>query len=431
MTDWNKMVGESLRSLARMHRIELDNGLTVCVVEERRTSLVTTALCYRAGTRDEPSGQEGLAHFLEHMMFKGSRRFAAGEVDRRTQALGGTNNAFTSHDSTVYEFSFASDRWVEALSIEADRMAGLLLEETEVAAERAVILEEISGAEDDPWDALEMEVREHFYGEHPYGRRVLGDRESVAAIGRTELEAFHRDFYRPAGAVLVVAGDVGERALEPIQSELGRLSSDGRLERPPLPASSAVVASRVERRRGDLARLLVALPAPGAGEADCAPLRLLLAILGSGRVSRLHRELVEEEQLCLSVFADLVETVGDGMALLGAELIPGVEPRLVEETLLRRLREAVDGPLLESELERAKQILLADWIFAHERVHQQAMTAALALALYSADYPEEHLRQIAEADRELLGEVGQRYLRPEQGGIVGWSLPESAPEVES
>lgn len=422
---------ESLRFLDRMHRVELDNGLTACVVEDRRTSLVTTALCYRVGTRDEPPGQGGIAHFLEHMMFKGSQRYGAGEVDRRTQALGGTNNAFTSHDCTLYEFSFASDRWVEALAIEADRMSGLTLERVEVDAERAVILEEVSLAEDDPWEALEMEVRDRFYGGHPYGRRVLGRRDSLTTIGREELEAFHHHFCRPANAVLVVAGDVGPEALESIRNELDGPGGDGSPDRAEVGRRPAVDRFRVERRRGDVARLLIALPAPGAGEDDCAPLRLLLAILGSGRASRLHHELVEERQLCLSVSADLVETVGEGSTLIGADLIPGVEPRLVEETILERLQKVVDGPISPAELERARQILLADWVFAHERVHQQAMTAALALALYTPEYPERHLRQIADSNVEQLREVGERYLRVDQVGVVGWSLPESSPGVES
>lgn len=422
---------ESLRFLDRMHRVELDNGLTACVVEDRRTSLVTTALCYRVGTRDEPPGQGGIAHFLEHMMFKGSQRYGAGEVDRRTQALGGTNNAFTSHDCTLYEFSFASDRWVEALAIEADRMSGLTLERVEVDAERAVILEEVSLAEDDPWEALEMEVRDRFYGGHPYGRRVLGRRDSLTTIGREELEAFHHDFYRPANAVLVVAGDVGPEVLESIRNELDDPGGNGSPDRAEVGRRPVVDRCRVERRRGDVARLLIALPAPGAGEDDCAPLRLLLAILGSGRASRLHHELVEERQLCLSVSADLVETVGEGSTLIGADLIPGVEPRLVEETILERLQKVVDGPISPAELERARQILLADWVFAHERVHQQAMTAALALALYTPEYPERHLRQIADSNVEQLREVGERYLRVDQVGVVGWSLPESSPGVES
>ena len=103
----------------------LANGLTVCLLTNRQAPVVTTALWYRAGSRDEPAGQGGVAHFLEHLMFKGSRRYGAGEIDRLTQALGGANNAFTSHDATAYHFNFARDRWHEVLAIEADRMAGL------------------------------------------------------------------------------------------------------------------------------------------------------------------------------------------------------------------------------------------------------------------------------------------------------------------
>jgi zinc protease len=276
-----------------------------------------------------------------------------------------------------------------------------------------------------------MEVRDRFYGGHPYGRRVLGRRDSLTTIGREELEAFHHDFYRPANAVLVVAGDVGPEVLESIRNELDDPGGNGSPDRAEVGRRPVVDRCRVERRRGDVARLLIALPAPGAGEDDCAPLRLLLAILGSGRASRLHHELVEERQLCLSVSADLVETVGEGSTLIGADLIPGVEPRLVEETILERLQKVVDGPISPAELERARQILLADWVFAHERVHQQAMTAALALALYTPEYPERHLRQIADSNVEQLREVGERYLRVDQVGVVGWSLPESSPGVES
>ena len=119
----------------------LDNGLTVCLLDVPGTGLVSTVLLYRAGTLLEPEGREGVAHFLEHMMFKGSPRYPSGEIDRLTLSLGGDNNAFTSHDCSVYHFSFAQDRWEEALSIESDRMGALLLDPTEVATEAGVILE--------------------------------------------------------------------------------------------------------------------------------------------------------------------------------------------------------------------------------------------------------------------------------------------------
>ena len=114
----------SLRSLpGNIHLERLDNGLTVCLLTNRQAPVVTSALFYRAGTRDEPAGHGGVAHFLEHMMFKGSAHYGPGEIDRRTQALGGSNNAFTSHDLTAYYFNFAADRWAEALAIEVDRAA--------------------------------------------------------------------------------------------------------------------------------------------------------------------------------------------------------------------------------------------------------------------------------------------------------------------
>ena len=245
---------------ARVER--LANGLTVCLLENRQAPLVTSALWYRAGTRDEDEAHLGAAHFLEHMMFKGSRRYGPGEIDRRTQALGGTNNAFTSHDSTAYYFSFASDRWREALDIEADRMRGLLLDPQEVASERQVIQEEIAMYEDDPWDALEIHALREFFGGHPYGRPVLGTRETVAATGVAELARFHREFYRPANAVLVVAGDVGPEALDAVEAAFADLGGPP-AERVRGPRGGVPPGlRRLERRHGEVPRMLLALPAP-------------------------------------------------------------------------------------------------------------------------------------------------------------------------
>ncbi len=173
--DGSDQAGVDLESwLGRPEVRVLANGLTVALLTSEAAPIVSTALWYRAGTAHEPVGQEGVAHFLEHMMFKGSRRFATGEVDRLTQATGGSNNAYTSHDATVYVFAFPSGRWRTALEIEADRMAGPTLDPAEVAAEREVILEEVAEIDDDPWGLLEMAVHEELFGDHPYGRRILG-----------------------------------------------------------------------------------------------------------------------------------------------------------------------------------------------------------------------------------------------------------------
>ena len=403
----------------------LANGLTVCLLENRRAPVVTTALFYRAGTRDEEPGQGGTAHFLEHMMFKGSCRYGPGEIDRRTQALGGVNNAFTGHDMTAYYFDFAPDRWQEALAIEADRMAGLTLDPEEVAFERQVILEEITMYEDEPWDALELAVQAALFGAHPYGRPVLGTREELASIGPAELARFHRRFYRPQEAVLVVAGDVGEEARGVVEEAFGAFPGEPPPERRRTPAPEPPRGlARLERRKGEVARLMLALPAPAATDPWHPTLRLALSILAAGRASRLYQALVDEGQLCAWVSVDLSEGLDPGFAALAAELVPGVAPAEVEEVLLRELSRLRQEEPTPAELERAQRIILADWVLGHERVHQQALLAGSSLALFDLDHPERQLRRLLEGDAGAVTEAARRWLDPGAGAVLGWSLPD-------
>ena len=414
----------ALPAAPRLER--LANGLTVCLVENRQAPIVTSALFYRAGTRDEPAGHGGVAHFLEHMMFKGSARYGPGEIDRRTQALGGVNNAFTSHDATGYYFNFAADRWTEALAIEADRMANLTLDPEQVASERQVILEEIAMYDSEPWDALETEVQAHLFPSHPYGRPVLGTREELIATGREELASFHGSFYRPDNGILVLAGDLGPDALDEVEKAMGWLTplppvSPPRQAVPPPVSPTSLV--RIERRKGEVARILLTMPAPPGSHPDHPPLKLLATVLAGGRASRLHRALVDEGQLCAFVTADVTESLDASQITIAAEVVPGVEPARVEAELLRLLEETVSAPPAADELERARQITTADWVFGHERVHQQALSAGLALAVFDLGHLDRHLRLLMEADADRVHEVASRYLRPERGGVLGWSLP--------
>ncbi len=408
------------RQLAR-----LANGLTVCVLENHQAPVVTTALCFRAGTRDDPPGHGGAAHFLEHMMFKGAARFGPGEIDRRTQALGGSNNAFTSHEATSYYFSFAADRWTEALAVEADRLTSLALDPKQVASERQVILEEIAMYESEPWDALEIAVQARLFRGHPYGRPVLGTRGELRATGREDLAGFQRRFYRPDNAVLVVAGEAAEDAvLAAVERFLGGLPPGAE----PRAGEAAPVSwpdgmARVRRRKGEVARLLLALPAPAGDHPDHAVMRLLAALLGSGRTSRLHRALVDDGQLCSSVETALTESLDASHLTIAAEVVPGVEPARVEGELLGQLAALVAAPPSAEEVERARRVALADWVLQHERVEQQALSLAVALALFDAEHLDTQMRLLLATGPEALHEAAERYLRPERGSVLGWSLP--------
>jgi zinc protease len=391
---------------------------------------VVTVLWYGVGAAHEEEGIAGVAHFLEHMMFKGSRRYGPGEVDRRTQALGGANNAFTSYDATAFYFSFAGDRWTEALDIEADRMAGLTLDPEEVDRERRVILEELSMYEEDPWDSLEFKTHRELYGAHPYGRRILGTRESLRRVEREVLREHHRRYYRPGNGVLVIAGDIDGSALGRVERHFGHLPADWESPRseslPPARFPEGLL--RVVQHKGDTPRILLVLPAPAAVNPDYAPLRLLLTVLAGGRASRLQRKLVDEEQICSSVSAGLTETVLPGAASIAAEVMPGVEPSRVEERILDEVERLASQPPSAQEVERARAVLLSDWVFGHERIDQRAFLAGLAETLFDSRYPLRHLERLGACLPSDLPELVHRYLRPAISGVLGWSLPDSERE---
>jgi zinc protease len=408
----------------------LPSGLVVGVLPSHRAPVVASALAYCAGARDEAPGVGGTAHFLEHMMFKGSAGFGPGEIDRQTRALGGNNNAYTSHDLTLYYFTFAADRWQRALDVEVDRMTGLLLDPQEVDSERQVIYEELAMYESEPWDALDDAVHAAFFPSHPYGRPVIGTRDQLASIDAQVLGAFHRRFYRPTGAVISVVGDVDVEAAHAAVAErfgdLGRSDHDGDLEaRPPVAVDDGFAGMRrVERRHGELARLLVALPAPAAGHDDHPILRLLLAILGSGRSSRLQRALVDDGQSCVWVSTDVHDSLDPGIATVAAEAVPGADPAAIEAEVCGQLARLVAEPPSADEIARAQRMLFADRLFGHEKVDQQSFLLATSLALFDLDFPARYLKRLFSATAEDLLRVASLYLRPERRSVVGWSLPE-------
>lgn len=413
----------------------LGNGLRVAWIDRPASPVVSTALCYRAGRRHDHARHGGSAHFLEHMMFRGSARFGAGELDRLTRRAGGHNNAFTTHDATLYEFAFAREHWPLALVLEADRMHALRIDPDDVERERRVIEEEIAMYRDDPWDALEQAVLARLFGRHPYGRAVLG---RVADLRRTDasvLAAFHQRHYRPENAVLAIAGGAGEDVVARAEEAFAQpartvpMPAAGPGHKPdPAPARApeakprARATVRIRRHAGEVPRLLIALRAPPGDAEDHACLELLLAVLTTGRSSRLHRQLVDRQPRCAFVSAQVQESPDPGALTLAAELLPGVEPARVEACVLEALGALVRTPPAPAELRRARRMMVADWVFAHQRVEQQAVTSALTLGLFDAGHPRDRLGRLLTASRDRLHAAAQRWLDPEAGAVIGWSF---------
>lgn len=420
---------ETLRLPGRVERATLDNGLRVCVLENRVAPLVSGALWVRAGTRDERVGQHGAAHFLEHMMFRGAARFGPGEIDRITSELGGSCNAFTSHDATVYTFRFSSDRWRIALELEADRLSSLTLDAEAFESERRVILEELSMYEDEPWDALDQEVSAAMYPHHPYGRPVLGTRESLEGMSTATLREFRGDHYRTDNLVLVLAGDLSiDEALAACAPLEGLSKPPGELRRAPLPDHSPPRSRlRVARRQGEVARLLIDLPAPPATDPRHPAHRLLALALAGGRSSRLHRRLVEERRLCSWVSSDLSESEAPGVLTVALEVLPEIEPQRVEADLFETLERLASDPLTDEELFGCRRMAVADWVFGHEQGRRQALSLGAGEAMFGSDWAQRSIDALVETPDDEVRELaaGLRGL----GCVVGWSLPRRGAEA--
>lgn len=416
---------------AKIVERKLANGLRVLLVERHEAPVVSVLLYYRVGVRNEPEHLAGVSHFLEHMMFKGTPNYGKGQIDLLTTMLGGSNNAFTGYDHTAYWFEFASDRWERALELEADRMRGLSLEPDEFEAEKAVVLEELSMTEDDPWRALTREVGQALFSGHPYGRPVIGFDDTLRRMTPADMAGYYEQHYRPENAMLVICGDVKERsAMSLVKKHFGALGAKQAFKGDELykrPLEEPRCETRLTCRWDDDARrLCMAWPTISVGADEDWAFDLMNVILATGRTSRLHRRLVLEEGLATSISMSNDTRVDGGALWLYAECSAGTEPRVLEAAIDEELTRLHDELVPAKELTRARSILNASEAHENETVNDLAED----IGSYAIDkdwkLAVEGRERLAAVRPRFLRDAVRRFLRPERR-VIGWSLPKSDP----
>ena len=318
----------------------IENGLRVLVLEDHRSPVVSIQLWYQVGSRNERPGATGLAHFLEHMMFKGTPTHGKGEFSRMVEQNGGQDNAFTTPDETSYYVDITADRADMILGLEADRMRHLLLDQREIDSERQVVMEERrTRTEDDPDGLLAEEMNSVAFKAHPYRWPVIGWMEDIKRINPTELRAFYDTYYQPNNALLVVVGDV--KAPE-IMARVRQLF--GAIPRgPDPPPVTAVEPPQIDERRVLVKKAGAQLPivdlawhVPNYKSADAPALELLSTILSEGRASRLYKKLVYEQQLALGAGGDYPYFSRDpNLFAFYATPLPGKSAEALEQALLK------------------------------------------------------------------------------------------------
>jgi len=417
---------------ARLWR--LPNGLTVALAESRRAPVVAQYLFYGAGGGEDPLGRSGVAHFLEHMMFKGSPNVPSGAFSRRIAREGGNDNAFTSRDVTAYYQQVEASRLPLIMSLEADRFAEALFPADEFESERAVVIEERRQRTDsNPRARFHEAFEAAMWGpQHWHGRPVIGWLDEIRAITRDDLVAFYRRWYAPANATLVIGGDVREAELRDlVERHYGGVPvrSAGTRDRAPPPAAPA--EPRLIRRESGVreALFLRSWYAPNLtwGAAEHAyPLEVLVHLLGSGQRSRLHKALVETG-LAVSVGAGYdSDALGAGDFSLSAVPRPNVAPQRLEDAAGAVIAQLLEGGPTEEEVARSRRQITAGALLALDSFGSAPRmiggALAIGLPLETVEYWPARIRavtrdQVAAAARAVLGA---------RTDTTGWLLPGEA-----
>jgi len=366
----------------------LPNGLELVVIPDHRAPVVTHMVWYKVGAADETAGKSGLAHFLEHLMFKGTAQHPIGQFSEAVAHVGGQENAFTSNDYTGYFQRVPAEQLKTVMAFEADRMTGLQLTDAVVLPERDVILEEQNQrVANVPRARFGEQIDAALYLNHPYGKPVIGWRHEMEGLTRDDALGFYRRFYGPNDAVVVIAGDVEpQAALKLAQETYGKVARNANvpprerpLEPPPAAARSLTLADpRVEQPIVQRAYLTPSFASGKPGQSEA--LEVLSHILGSGNNSRLYRTLVVDKAVAVSAGA-----MYDSSALDLSKLTVYGAPR--EGATLAQVEAGIDGVIeqfiakgvTDQELERAKSRLIADAIYAQDNQASMARWYGSAL----------------------------------------------------
>lgn len=354
--------------LANTTQHVLPNGLKVLCLRKRSAPVVSLQVWYRTGSVNEREGIRGVSHFLEHMMFRGSRAVAAEEHARRVNAVGGHCNAFTAEDATAYVNCVPRRSLEMVCELEADRMRNLAIGSDVLDTERKVIIEEYHTYMNNPVAKAFLEFRQAFYGEHPYAVSPLGVLADIEALSVKKCREFYQQWYSPGNAVVVIVGDIesSEQALEIVSRHFGALRGNGAPAQPPETGTAEPGAGgRWMKRRVqfDVPILITGYPAPPSAHPDALALEILQQVVCQGESSRMHREVVRKASLAVMAGGMNHLLRLSGMSLFFAAFTPDVSARRVGAALDEQVRLVRERGISEAEMEKVRNGTLTSRTF--------------------------------------------------------------------
>ncbi|WP_199609463.1 M16 family metallopeptidase [Flocculibacter collagenilyticus] len=397
-------------------QFKLKNGMQIMVLEDHSIPNANMYIFWKVGSRNEYPGITGLSHFFEHMMFNGAKKYGPKMFDRTMEAAGGSNNAYTTENLTVYTNWFPADSMETMFDLEADRIQHLAIEKSMVESERGVVSSErTTGLENSNFRSIWQEVKGAAFRAHPYSWPVIGHASDIENWSLEDLKEYHKTYYAPNNAVVVIAGDVtvekvkalAKKYFEPIPAqaeprEVHTVEPEQKGERRVYAHKASVTTPNI----------MIGYHVPNTQHKDYYALNMLSEILSSGNSSRLHKSLVSDQQLASSVFTYFPESIDPNLFYIYAVAAKDVPAEKLEKAIIAEVNSIVKNGVTAKELEKVKNRKLVDFYRTMSTINGKANTIG-TYELFFGDYTKlfsapEDFNKVTPED---IKQVASKYLR--------------------
>lgn len=421
----------------------LANGMQVVVIPNHRAPVVTHMVWIKVGGADNLPGRSGMAHYFEHLMFKGTKTMAPGDFSKIVKTLGGEDNAFTGQDYTAYFQSIAVENLPKVMQMEADRMQNLAPPEAHFQSEKAVVLEERRQRTDnDPRAMFNEQINSALYINHPYATPVVGWMDEIEKYDWADVKSYYDTWYAPNNAILVVSGDITAEKLKPLAEKYygaipkKNIPARVRPNIPPAPAATLLTLRHPSVHQSVFQKIYLA-PTEGKEKQDSLALQVLAEIMNGGPTARLYKSIVAFQKKATGVAFDYNSTMLDyGAIIVGATPAEGTTPEDVSILIGAEIKKVIESGVTEAEVKQAVQALQDEAVFARDSVAGPAMIFGAALTTGSSVSDVESWAQdIAKITPAQIQAAAAKYLddtrpwiRPAVTGYLLPMEPENAPE---
>lgn len=405
----------AITSAKDVNTFTLDNGMKIIVLEDNSIPNANMYLFWKVGSRNEVPGITGLSHFFEHMMFNGAKKYGPKMFDRTMEAAGGSNNAYTTENLTVYTNWFPTDAIETIFDLEADRIENLAIEKASVESERGVVTSErTTGLENSNFRAIWQEVKGSAFRAHPYSWSVIGHASDIESWTLDDLKKYHATYYAPNNAVVVIAGDVttaqvkklAKKYFEPIPSQ--PTPQEVRTIEPKQKGERTVYAHKASVTTPNI---MFAYHVPNTQHQDYYALDILNDILATGQSSRLYKSLIDEQQIASDLFTYLPESIDPNLFYIYAVAAKNVKAESLKSAVIKEVNNIIKNGVTKQELEKVKNTKLVNFYRTMATINGKANTIG-SYELYFGDYnklfsaPDEYSKVTA-AD---IQRVAKQYL---------------------